>query len=173
MARPLPAKQRAILQALRRSHPEPACIGTLARAAWPDRDVPPLLWRETLHSHLTAIRASLDSVTIIRTSLYRYGLALVETHAEPEIPRAPACLGGGALLHASGDPAAHPLQPCQQGSELAQQHGRQQHHQQAIQQRGSRPAADLALSAPLHGPVSIAGTNHGQEPRACLSERHR
>ena len=118
---PAPAMQAVIWRALWRSYPEPVCIGTLARVMWPASDVPPVGWEHSVSSHITKLRRLIagSEIAIADREGWRYRITIS---------------------------AAGHLQPPQQPDELGQQHGGQQRHQNAVEQRGCSPVARQSVS---------------------------
>jgi hypothetical protein len=136
--RALGEKQAAILRALRLSHPEPACVGTLARVVWPYHDTPPGGWRKTLSTHVYNLRQRMagTGVTVEAASLHRYALTTESRRAR--LPAAMREGGGGVPPRAT--PAAHSHAPRQPG-DLGQQHQPGEDHHRGIPERRFCPAA--------------------------------
>ncbi|CAB4126937.1 OmpR/PhoB-type DNA-binding domain containing protein [uncultured Caudovirales phage] len=132
----LPPQQAALLARLRRAGgkvvPHAELIGAMG-----GRD------------HATPASNSVMKIMIHRLRRRGHQIGLVwgvgyllagETRADDGAP------GGGAFSPHAVDPAAHLLQPHQQGQHVAQQHQAQQGQENAVEQRGASPVARQSVS---------------------------
>ena len=124
----------AMWQALWRSYPEPACVGTFARMMWPHLDLPPgdfTHWTHTVAAHMTRLRRLLEGSEfgIAERQGWRYQLVTSSRAAVP--PGETREAGGDVFPYAI--PAGH-LQPPSQRDDLGQKDAGQQHQREAVQQ---------------------------------------
>jgi DNA-binding winged helix-turn-helix (wHTH) protein len=150
---PVTAKHAAIWSALVASHPEPVCVGTLARMMWPADDLPPLLadpWRHVVAVHISSLRRALrgSGVSIVRRVGHRYQLF----SSRAAVP--PGACEGGRDVPPQAIPAAHLQHRQQKPGDVGQQNAGQQHQQETVEQRGANPAVRQSVisgSQSLHG----------------------
>ena len=152
---PVSAKEAAIWAALWRSYPEPACVGTLARLAWPADDLPPAhfeSWTHRLSAHVHRLRIALRGTGLVIED--RQGWRYRLTISSPAVWHGAAGASGGMAEVRPGS-AAH-LQTPQQHGDVGQQDAGQEREQQTVEQRGCSPAARQSVSVSLgalHAPT--------------------
>lgn len=63
-------KERRLLAALQVAQPEPCCVGGLARAVWPEHDLPPENWQHGIIAYVTRLRARGAEIRYVQRHRY-------------------------------------------------------------------------------------------------------